>query len=1020
MELSGDYIEYALDSMLLKAFRVVTRGVRFLDAWNEEIGLSRTIAALDGPPVPIADEAGPDPGSISSSYDDQSNRSITSLQRTESGATETVHGGSQRSQRRSSRPVSVQTKRVSASHRISSSAQPGVARNPNLASERLNAAYDSFLSVLGSFIGLHMHPRSSVELAATTHLSVRSCRTLLIVVHAVCDRGLQHHSDSLTEAKKSMFDRLTVLVEATGEAFQPTNAAEDDIAFAPNTGKRLVTAATDCVRSAGNCLAKARQALERVGDFEMDPIPPLDETENDELLTAAAASVVPPPPSVSGGSKLASELDRPLPPLPLEAGDKIPTPVEEMEDNREEQDQGEEQEQEQEQGHEQEQEREQEQEQEQEEEQREEQREEQVQEQEPEQVQEQEPEQVQVQGQEQDQEPEQVQELEQEQGQEQAQEQEEEQEQEQVLEHEQGTDNDKNNNQEEDVTVEKSFDSQESPVDEREGNIDGEQQPYQTASTGSADTDDDSAMQDSKMGGTSPPSTRATTPDPTADNNNRQQVHELKTSVSHSTLDEEDRETEAHVLQRTYAHELIWRDGNVVGGSLRALVEKLTAHDSTPDAMFVSAFYLTFRLFATPLEFAQELVERFDYIGETPHAAGAVRLRVSNVFKNWLESNWRHNCDCGALDFIADFADSKLKYHLPTVSRHLTELVAKVAVAKNPIVPRLVSSIGRSSTAGAQFVHPETPLPPTNFGKREANLLRLWKNGDAKPCILDFDALEVARQFTVKASRIFCSILPEELLASEWMKKNNSLAVNVRAMSTLSTDLAHFVADTILELEEPKRRAATVKQWIKISSRCLELNNYDTLMAIICSLNSSTIARLKRTWELVPQRHKTTLDYLRGIVDVSRNYAVLRQRLNNHVPPCLPFVGTYLTDLTFVDHGNQAVRNLCQSDGQMQVINFDKYMKTAKVIGEFQRFQIPYRLAEVPGLQTWLQDELVRVRSGSEMQMFYRRSLVLEPREPPQPPPAETTPRILESASQRFDFLSWTHPKTKLSVLSHG
>ena len=41
-----------------------------------------------------------------------------------------------------------------------------------------------------------------------------------------------------------------------------------------------------------------------------------------------------------------------------------------------------------------------------------------------------------------------------------------------------------------------------------------------------------------------------------------------------------------------------------MGGSLRALIEKLTAHQSTPDAMFVSTFYLTFRLFATPLEFA--------------------------------------------------------------------------------------------------------------------------------------------------------------------------------------------------------------------------------------------------------------------------------------------------------------------------------------------------------------------------------------------------------------------------------
>jgi hypothetical protein len=129
--------------------------------------------------------------------------------------------------------------------------------------------------------------------------------------------------------------------------------------------------------------------------------------------------------------------------------------------------------------------------------------------------------------------------------------------------------------------------------------------------------------------------------------------------------------------------------------------------------------------------------------------------------------------------------------------------------------------------------------------------------------ILDFDPLELARQFTIKESRIFCSILPEELLATEWMKKSGSMAVNVRAMSRLSTDLANLVADCILQLEDPKQRAKLIKQWVKIANKCLELNNYDSLMAIICSLNSSTILRLKRTWDIVSAKTKATLENLK-------------------------------------------------------------------------------------------------------------------------------------------------------------
>ena len=187
------------------------------------------------------------------------------------------------------------------------------------------------------------------------------------------------------------------------------------------------------------------------------------------------------------------------------------------------------------------------------------------------------------------------------------------------------------------------------------------------------------------------------------------------------------------------------------------------------------------------------------------------------------------------------------------------------------------------------------------------------------------------------------------------------------------------------------------------------------------------ISRLKKTWDIVSQKTKTALEQLRSIVDVSRNYAVLRQRLQNHVPPCLPFVGTYLTDLTFVDHGNQSLRTLSTDDSEMAVINFDKHMKTARIISELQRFQIPYRLTEVPELQAWMQNELVRVRSNGETtaQTFYRRSLVLEPREPSRSgntlqSQSESIPSMLDNAKDKFDFLSWTNQSKAKSVTTHG
>ena len=774
---------------------------------------------------------------------------------------------------------------------------------------------------------------------------MQACRALLTVVEAVCEHGIQGR-DLLELAKENMYERLSELVHAARDAFRPSQSTDDDVVFMPDEGKRLVDAATDCVRAAGNCCAKSRLVLEQIGDFELESLPTIEPTNNDanDHDTPNTEDVKTPQPQqqtphVEQPSPPQEPLLRPPPP-PLQIpsnGDYHLSPATTP-----------------------------------------------------------------------------------------------------------GLTDD---------TTPSSFNSRalnspayptdlssslpstntpsfsSSPHDGPHSSVADSLRRGSNAksevsesfgrgvtSTGSSFTYN-SHLRDSEMSGVSQTSTRATSPDI----GNHYQPS-LKGSVSHSTLAEENEETEANVLEKTFAHELIFKEGHVMGGSLRALIEKLTAHQSTPDAMFVSTFYLTFRLFATPLEFAQTLADRFEYIGESPHAAGPVRLRVYNVFKGWLESHWRHDRDTMALDFVTEFANTTLMQNLPSAGKRLADLAEKVSMVHGPIVPRLVSSMGKTNTATAQYIHPDTPLPPPILGKKENNLLKHWKNGEASLSIMDFDPMELARQFTVKESRIFCSILPEELLDTEWMKKSGSLAVNVRAMSTLSTDLAHLVSDSILQLEEPKKRAVVIKHWIKIANKCLELNNYDSLMAIICSLNSSMISRLKRTWEVISQKTKTTLEFLRGIVDVSRNYSVLRHRIQNHVPPCLPFVGTYLTDLTFVDHGNQAVRHLPTDEGEMTVINFDKHMKTARIISELQRFQIPYRLAEVPELQAWLQNELVRVRSNGEksLQTFYRRSLVLEPREVPQrhnphsePTPTPTT-SILENAKDKLDFLSRTHhPKTK-------
>jgi RasGEF family protein len=932
-----------LDELILKAFKVVERAVRFHDIWNQDVEGGNALeysAPNNRPPTPPVDlssdtqsSSGAEQGR-ESLEEDRSAMPRESMQKPDNDEIKQVTNHLQNevetsSPRRqsiqeapvpsqlASRPLSISANRISVSHRLSYIGKGSAAQRDNLASERLSAAYDSFTSLLGIFLGLHIKSRSSHELAATTHRSVVACRQLIAVVEEIWARD-GRQQDSLQAARDVMYARLAEIVKTTKDML--TTAQNDDI-LDPDHGQQLVLTTTSCIRAAGDCVSKARQTIERIGDFEFEA----NGIAFSDQILAALPETHTSQPSLSGSESFSinrsgSTREKPLP-TPPEPTSRPPPPPQ----------------------------------------------------------------------------------------------------------------------------LSLSIDAKPLPEPPRLSPIVSPDSTLQSILLDSPDTgysqssesslppqsiavplepskdvnfaigqaispavyshlprvdsvnasvssvtDTNStwrnSVPESAASVVSHTSTRATTPEHSPIQPQEGVVINRSGSVSEiQSLTSEESIVEEHVLETTYAHELIpSKDGQVLGGSLPALIERLTAHDSTPDVTFVTTFYLTFRLFTTPMEFAQGLVDRFEYIGHSSTVGLPVRLRIYNVFKQWLETHWQPDTDCEVLPLISDFANKKLAVVLVSAATRLLELITKVSErGDRAICPRIVSALGKTSTSVTSFSSIDIQIPTPNVSKSQLNALRATKVGGPPCTVLDFDPLELARQFTIIESRIFCSIAPEELLANEWTKKADSRAVNVRAMSTLSTDLANLVADSILQFEEPKKRSTIIKQWVKIAMKCLELNNYDSLMAIICSLNSSMILRLKKTWDLVSQKTKTRLEELGAIVDVGKNYHVLRERLKDLVAPCIPFVGLYLTDLTFVHAGNPEERELPGVEPKRFVINFDRYTKTAKTIGQLQRFQVPYRLAAIPEMQEWMEGLIQRIRDSdsANVQSYYRRSLFLEPRE---------------------------------------
>ncbi|KAI8049329.1 ras guanine nucleotide exchange factor domain-containing protein [Thamnidium elegans] len=458
-------------------------------------------------------------------------------------------------------------------------------------------------------------------------------------------------------------------------------------------------------------------------------------------------------------------------------------------------------------------------------------------------------------------------------------------------------------------------------------------------------------------------------------------------------------------------------EGEVTGATVEALVRKLTLHEKSPDLIFTRAFFYNFRLFTNPTDFVQLLITRFcllppadiqqeEIVIWSNRVLIPIRLRVYNVIKTWLETYFNYEQDAIVEKSLMDFANTEMTKAMPGPAKRMIVLITRTFSSKgltsagrkhsynetrmtmqklNSSNLQLSASLSTSNTnifsnlSLSSDHHGDDKYPPSILGKSLRNTLRKAVSHTSLACIHvnDIDPIELARQITLMENSLFCQIRPNEMIGQEFKKKvGTSQAIHVKAMIQTSTQITSLVSDTILNEPDPKKRAHVLKYWIKVGDACLQLNNYNTLMAIRSALDSTSIARLKKTWEYVSGKYKTMWEPIYRATDSQRNFAEYRQRLKMAVAPCLPFLGVYLTDMTFIDDGNADRRN---SPSGHELINFDKYVKITRILNEIDQFQISYKLLEVEEIQIFLKRTLESVEQDD--QVFYARSLKREPKE---------------------------------------
>ncbi|KAJ3567040.1 hypothetical protein NP233_g6622 [Leucocoprinus birnbaumii] len=474
-------------------------------------------------------------------------------------------------------------------------------------------------------------------------------------------------------------------------------------------------------------------------------------------------------------------------------------------------------------------------------------------------------------------------------------------------------------------------------------------------------------------------------------------------------------------------------EGVLVGATIEALVEKMTPHDAVVDPAFSAIFFMTFRLFTTPTELVETIIARYNLV--PPRSASTsieelhlwqhkkglpVRLRVANLIKSWVELYWRNGVDDAIIPALATFTKEALAVFFPGPAQRITELLEirrhaaetgkgeqRLRDIPNPLIPGLSG--------------PVSEIPRPNMTK--TLLVALRKKEYSNILVTDFDALELARQMTIMECTLYCAIQPEEILEAGQGQQDGAKPrgnLNVKAVTSLSTVITGWVAESILNEQDLKKRTTLIKFFIKVADRCTSLHNYSTSRSILAALDSSTIARLHQTWAGVPQKSKTQLESLRKIADHSRNYHEYRSRLRNITPPAVPFLGMfnivhftagsridreekmtglYLTDVTFCREGNPSHR-ASPLNNNKKLLNFNKYHKLARIVQDMQRFQVQYNLKAIPEVQDFLNSSFETSKRSGDFQDLYRRSLLVEPKQPADSAPTSDMRQLFNWATR--------------------
>uniref|UniRef100_A0A3P9A2S1 RAS guanyl releasing protein 2 n=1 Tax=Esox lucius TaxID=8010 RepID=A0A3P9A2S1_ESOLU len=234
------------------------------------------------------------------------------------------------------------------------------------------------------------------------------------------------------------------------------------------------------------------------------------------------------------------------------------------------------------------------------------------------------------------------------------------------------------------------------------------------------------------------------------------------------------------------------------------------------------------------------------------------------------------------------------------------------------------------------------------------------------------DSGELATHLTYLEYKSFCKILFQDYhsFVMHGCTVDNPI---LERFITLFNSVSQWIQLMVLSKPTAQQRATVISHFIRVAQKLLQLQNFNTLMAVVGGLSNSSISRLKDTQSHISNETNKVFNGLIELVTSCGNYSQYRRRFSECTGFRFPILGVHLKDLIAVH-----VALSDWADPEKTRVNLTKCQQLYTILHELAMIQTtPPSIDANTDLLNLLTVSLDQYHTEEEI---YQLSLLREPR----------------------------------------